>query len=329
MTALDVERVGDAVVVAHTDDMDRAEWLDERQRGIGGSDAATICGLNDYCSPYELWCDKALGPSGDDDNEAAFWGRTLEPVVLNETARRENLDIVPVPAILAHPLRPWQMANIDGTALDLTGRRPGPGVYEGKTAGLWSASQWADDQVPERYVIQGMHYLAVTGWDWVAFSCLIGGQRLVTRYVERDTELIDQLIELEARFWQQVQDHTPPTPDGSKACTEFLNNVAATTGKTITVDADIVQPLIARRAAAKAVIAEAEAEQAAVENQLRALLGDAEVALDGDGRKLVTWKTQTRTDIDRSRAKAAGPFLDELYTTTTHRRFHFPKAKDR
>ncbi len=34
-------------------DIDRNEWLGWRRKGIGGSDAATVVGLNPYSSLYE------------------------------------------------------------------------------------------------------------------------------------------------------------------------------------------------------------------------------------------------------------------------------------
>ena len=34
--------------------MDRTQWLEERRKGIGGSDAAAIIGLNNYVTPYML-----------------------------------------------------------------------------------------------------------------------------------------------------------------------------------------------------------------------------------------------------------------------------------
>ena len=35
--------------------MTREEWLEERKKGIGGSDAATILGLNKFNSPFSAW----------------------------------------------------------------------------------------------------------------------------------------------------------------------------------------------------------------------------------------------------------------------------------
>lgn len=42
--------------------MSRDEWLKERTKGIGGSDVATILGLNPYKTPLQLWEEKPAGP---------------------------------------------------------------------------------------------------------------------------------------------------------------------------------------------------------------------------------------------------------------------------
>jgi len=38
--------------------MNKEEWLEERKNGIGGSDAATILGLNPYKTNIDLWEEK-------------------------------------------------------------------------------------------------------------------------------------------------------------------------------------------------------------------------------------------------------------------------------
>jgi Phage-related protein, predicted endonuclease len=45
-------------VLVSTKDMSKDEWLQWRKRGIGGSDASIVCGLNRYKSPVELWMEK-------------------------------------------------------------------------------------------------------------------------------------------------------------------------------------------------------------------------------------------------------------------------------
>ena len=38
--------------------MNREEWLKERKKGIGGSDAATVLGKNPWKTNVELWEEK-------------------------------------------------------------------------------------------------------------------------------------------------------------------------------------------------------------------------------------------------------------------------------
>lgn len=321
--------MSDAVPIVDLDSLDRADWLAARRRGIGGSDAAAICGQDRWRSPFEVWLDKTAAPGlHDEDNEAMEWGRRLEPIVRAAAAERTGLTIKPVTAMLAHPEREWQIANIDGLARQLPGE---PGVYEGKTAGLWSASEWADDQVPAAYLLQGQHYLAVTGLAWLLYAVLIGGQRLELRWVDRDDELIGHLTALEAEFWQRVIDRTPPDPDGSKACTELLARLYDVKAGTVFVvdHVDAVEDLLVERVDAKKALAAASDTADAAENRLKVLIGEHEIAQAPDGRVLFTWKQVKQARVDVKALQEERPDLVDSFTyTSTHRRFHVPKRKD-
>ena len=39
-------------------DLSYEQWLEYRKKSIGGSDCATIIGLNKFKSPYSLWAEK-------------------------------------------------------------------------------------------------------------------------------------------------------------------------------------------------------------------------------------------------------------------------------
>ena len=41
-----------------TSGMDHATWLEYRKKGIGGSDAGSICGLNPYATAISVYQDK-------------------------------------------------------------------------------------------------------------------------------------------------------------------------------------------------------------------------------------------------------------------------------
>ena len=58
--------------------MSRADWLAQRRKSIGGSDAAGIVGLSQYATPYTVWADKIGRFADQEDNEAMRQGRDLE-----------------------------------------------------------------------------------------------------------------------------------------------------------------------------------------------------------------------------------------------------------
>lgn len=319
MTSVEVTFPGGARILDRTDTLDRAAWLDLRKRGLGGSDAAAICGQDRYRSPFEVYLEKIDAPLPDDNmSEAAEWGTILEPIVREVSADRAGVAIEPAPYLLQHPVHDHVLANVDGI-----GTRPVDAssnelfVYEGKTAGVWTAEGWGDDKAPEvppAYALQGMHYLAVTGFERLLYGVLIGGQRLALRWVDRDQELIDHLMALEADFWDRVTNRTPPSPDGSKACTDLLAHLYdVNPGSVLTVEPGEVIPFLEARAEAKQIEKAAKAQADAAQNELVVLLGEHELCQDPTGRVLFTRKEIPATDIAAT-------------TRSAYRRFSVPKG---
>ena len=48
----------DACIVYETKDMSKEQWLEARKCGIGGSDAASVLGLNPYKSSVSVYIEK-------------------------------------------------------------------------------------------------------------------------------------------------------------------------------------------------------------------------------------------------------------------------------
>ena len=44
--------------IAKMESITHEEWLKLRQKGIGGSDAAAVCGLNRWPGPLDIYLDK-------------------------------------------------------------------------------------------------------------------------------------------------------------------------------------------------------------------------------------------------------------------------------
>lgn len=322
-----------ATPVISTDDLTREQWLEARRDGIGGSDAAAILGLDPFKTPLAVYLDKTGELPDDEPGEAAAWGIRLEDVVadaavdhINEQRQADGLEPVKARrrnAILAHPERPWMLANIDRETVGYEG---GPGILEVKTTGHWAAQTWEDDgdTLPDRYHVQTQHYLAVTGRDHGWIAVLVAGQRLVVEPVERDQELIDALVEVEEAFWKRVANGDPP-PAGP-ADEDILKAVyPEARAATKVLLPDEARDLIAQRNAAKAAENAAKDRRKEAENRLRQLIGDAEEAwLPGDNRPAFTYREINRTSLDSKALTEAHPDIAEEFTTaSSYRRFHF------
>jgi len=88
------------------------------------------------------------------------------------------------------------------------------------------AKEWGPndtDQVPQEYLIQVQHYMAVTGFTWAIMAVLIGGRELRTYRFTHNPEFQGVLEELEAKFWKEhVLAGNPPEPDFNHRTTPEL-----------------------------------------------------------------------------------------------------------
>lgn len=202
--------------------MSYQEWLGWRKKGIGGSDVAPLAGLSKYKSRVGVWLEKTgRDLPTEEESQAARFGRKLEPVVADEFAERTGFKIEPVHEMLQHSTYPFMLANLD-RAVHVDGKI---GVLECKTADKNLSAEWVDEKIPDAYMLQVQHYLAVTGLDFAYIAVLIGGNDFKYKPIDRDQEMIDQIIEIEKSFWKLVEDETPPIVDGSEATTKLLKSL--------------------------------------------------------------------------------------------------------
>lgn len=304
-----------AEVLVPTLNMEREEWLKHRRRGIGGSDAAAIAGLNPWRSPVAVWLEKTGQLQEQEDSEVMYWGRMLEDLVAQEFMVRTGKKVRRRNAILQHPEYPFMLANVDRLVV---GEKAG---LECKTTSEWRRNEWEEDRIPDECLVQAQHYMAVTGYRGWWIAALIGGNKFIYKYIERDEEIINYLIQIETEFWRMVENKTPPAVDGSKSSTEVLKILYPESEP----DTEIVLPAEAEvlieeyeLAAAEEKKAKERKEEAA--NKLKALLGEYETGRIGD--RLVSWKTVRSNRLDSKALKAAHPEIyQEFARESSHRRF--------
>lgn len=309
-------------VLANTENVPYEEWLELRKKGIGGSDASIVCGINRYRSPVELWLDKTGKMSAQEVGEAAYWGTQLESIVRNEFSKRTDIFVAETHELLQSEEHPFMLANLDGVC-DVP--EYGPCIFEAKTASAFKAGEW-EDSIPDAYQLQIQHYMAVTGYKAAYIAVLIGGNSFKWKCIERDDELISMLIQLESDFWQHVQDGTPPPLDGSDAAAKFLAErfPASSPNSKITLPNSAVDLLLQYDDACQQLEAINERKQQA-ENRLKEMMGNNEVGTVGG--RIITWKTMSQERLDSKTLKADHPALYKKYTNkTTYRRFSIKAA---
>src|SRR6266536_6700739 len=111
-----------------------------RRDKIGGSEAASACGVDPFRSRIMLWAEKT-GRVERPETEAMKWGKLLEPVVFQEL-ERQGYDVMPAPDVeWSHDSFARIVGHVDGfVALD--GERA---VLEIKTASPFAAHDWHSD----------------------------------------------------------------------------------------------------------------------------------------------------------------------------------------
>lgn len=303
-------------VLISTKGMTQEEWLSFRQRGIGGSDVAAIACLSKYKSPASVYLDKLGLLEHQEAGEAAYWGTTLEDLVAKEFSKQTGLKVQRRNAIFQHPEYPFMLANIDRFIID---KEKGKGILECKTASEYLKNDWEGDNLPDAYMLQIQHYLAVTGLDYAYIAVLIGGNKFKYKYVPRDEELIRFIIKIESDFWQMVENKTPPEMDGSSASTELLGLLypKAEEGTEILLPLD-AEELIAKYEQYQAEEKEAAAKKDEAANKLKALLETNEKGKVGE--RLVSWKSVSSNRFDSTTFKKDHPDLYTKYAKVSESR---------
>lgn len=203
--------------------MTREEWLEERKKGIGGSDAAVVLGKSKWKNNVELWEEKTGKRETPDISDKPYvrYGAQAEDYIrqmfaLNypeyEVRHEEN-------TIIKHPKYPFLFASLDGILIDKeTGEM---GILEVKTTEIVRSMQyenWRDNNIPDAYYCQVLHYLNVTGYSFVKLVAELKydqDYQIRKTYTIKREEVIEEMKYLEQeeiKFWNNyvLKDIRPP-----------------------------------------------------------------------------------------------------------------------
>jgi putative phage-type endonuclease len=306
----------------------RIDWLKQRQSGIGGSEIAAICGMNPFKTPMQIWESKVNPVENEETSEPAYWGNTLEEVVAKEYAKRTGRKVQRITTQMRHPDFSFAIANIDRAVInpDISGNvRFKDGkittdrILECKTANGFSVKQWGEsgsDYVPDAYLIQCQWYMGVTGASITDLAVLIGGQDFRIYTILRDDELINDLLQQGAAFWELVQSRTEPDPvNYPEAVKKWANSnpaLVVQADELLVNDLDAIGDI-------KSKIKELEAKEDEIKARVLMAMKEAEI-LTYQGFKVATCKTQTRTSFDAKSFEKDYPNLYAQYKKTSSTR---------
>ena len=302
-------------VVVETTGLTEEEWLEYRRGGIGGSDVSIIFGVSHFRTGRELYYDK-LGIKPYHEQEDSTWlqkkmGHVLEDLVAEVFSRKTGLKVFQIKKMFSHPLYPFMRADVDYFVELEDGTR---GILECKTTNYQNRNAWDDEKYPYQYELQIRHYMAVMNLDFAYIACLWGNNEndFAYRYVERDIEFEDQIIETEQDFWENyiLKKVEPPfveMPDMVIDCLKmYLEGEDSTLGKKVLpvkYGADIEKYLELKEqknaydADSRRLDTEIKRIAAEIIEEMGAF-GESELSSSSGRKFYVTYKTQRRTGIN-------------------------------
>lgn len=301
----------------------------ERRKGIGGSEAASVLGIG-YVSPLAVYLDKIGEGVPVEENEAMYWGTALEKRIAQEYSIRTGLKVRwnIEQELSIHPDHEWMICTLDA---EVDCPRRGPGVLECKNVGAWMKGEW-EDRVPDHYLVQLMHNIAVKGYKWGALAVLIGGQTFRYFDFDRDDDLIKVIMDKEAAFWfNNVMQRVPPDPTG--ASLDVLSRLyQKDNGTAITLTGDAIGKAIRQYIDTKAALENLTKKHNDAKALIQSAMGEAAQGIYQDGNTTygISWSTvKGRVGFDAKAFEKDNPEMYQKYVKigASYRRFAVKEKK--
>ena len=335
------------------------EWLEERKKHIGASDAPAIIGLTtSWRNARDVALEKMSDEIDNSDPHGFFHrGHVLEPLIKELYKDKTGFDVFQA-SMYVHEDYEWMSATPDGWVINTEGKC----LLECKTANNYMKHEWKDidddgnefDIVPTKYWVQVQHQMAVTDEEQVDVAVLfagidtlglfvsmldtgadlmyvkhlcqnMGGEPFKIIEVKRDDEFIEKLISIEKDFWENIEKGILPedikfTPDSG------MLRVANYEEECFIIDL--------KTAYLQKLLAEEDFEECA--RKVKEAIGeDTGIYSDSLGkityrlvapRKKTDWKALAEEILDKKYSKDDQQLIIDRFTSTGKalRRFSFP-----
>ena len=279
----------------------REEWLALRRQYIGGADAASVVGLNDYQSPYALWCEKKGIAPAFEGNLRTEVGTFLEEFIAKKFEQETGKKVRQSNFTFINDNYPWAIADIDR---EIVGENAG---LECKSTSELNLKHYKNGDYPPRFYAQCVHYMAVKGYDRYYLAVLIGNRDFKIFVFDRDDDEIDALMDAESTFYGYMTSGNPPPIDGSDSTREALQAQQSEPPEEEPKPADLSdkKQVLDTLMEINATIEQLESQRDAIKNQLIESIGNSWHG-NCDGFS-ISYKPQTRKTFDWKKLQKERP----------------------
>jgi putative phage-type endonuclease len=264
------------------------EQRQDRKNYIGGSDIAVILGLSPYKTPYQLYLEKKGHAEPEPETPYQYWGTRLEPILREEFEKRNFVSIEEPKDTKCHPLYPFLRGNLDGWI------REWDEIFEAKTTLAYNRDKWGEDGskiIPPEYIVQVAFYCSIMNCPTAHIAVLIGGNDYRELIYKRDEDLENKIIDEACKFWQSLQDNTPPNP--TNVTDLKLRFPQEKSEKKLQINNEISNLLTSLSEIKDEIKYFQEMEEKTKFNVLN-FMQDAEVLVDENGTYLASWKANKK-----------------------------------
>lgn len=282
---------------------DDTAWHALRRMDLTASQIGALFGAHEYVSMFDLWALKTGRIKADPEQTPAMErGTLLEPVAVELLRRRNHTWTINYSS--AERVYYRDPVHRLGATPDVLVEHPerGLGVVQIKSVEpSVFRRKWKDEsgeiEPPLWIALQASMEADLVGAEWAAVAAILVGHGLDLPLIDVPLlpGVMDAIRAKAGEFWRMIAEGREPAPDFARDGDTIAALYAQETpGKTIDLSGDnYFTDLVHKHRTLKDSAKDIAEQIEFINNEIKAKMGDAEVAILPDGRR-VTWRLQKR-----------------------------------
>lgn len=275
--------------------LNEAQWLQERRKGIGGSDIGVILGVSvdrngrPYKTPYQLWLEKTGRSPPAPENHFMTAGKYIEPVIVQMWQNTTGYEIISASfdnVLYHHPNYPFIIGTPDRIFIHNNQR----GILECKNTRMYITI----DNLPKSWFCQIQWYMGLLDIQEAHIAWLVQGCEFHYHVFDFVPEFWQMMIEKAAEFWECIEKDRPPKPLNSHDIEAIFPTQVI--GKSVQAT-EVTAELVSEVKEIRAKIKQLGTEESQAIDTLKIIMKDSEFLVDEDGKILATWQVRGKNRI--------------------------------